>query len=144
MQLVVQGQNNPARTEHVTADVMRRRTGRSRQGFFLDNGTYFLTSDGSTLTITFNPQILILEGLDPATEAQIVTEEAQHETDFHRVERRMERALRAAIQAGESPNIDDYWAWYIYYISEARTMYHQQVGNPDTVPLVMPRSAAPF
>ncbi len=154
MQLVMEGQNNPASLQHVNPAEMRRRTRHSAQGYFLDNGQYYLTSDGSSLTISFNPQILILEGLDSAAEARIVTEEAQHETDFHGIVRRMERALRAAIRAGQDPSIDDYWAWFRYYVEDAAARYHQHTENMrgetldaaglDTTRPTEPSSPRPF
>ncbi|MFB3826082.1 MAG: hypothetical protein ACE15B_04900 [Bryobacteraceae bacterium] len=121
---------------------MRRRTGRSRQGFFLPNGSFWQQDD--TVTITFDPRVLILNGLDPATESQVVAEEAQHEADFRRIVSRMERALRAAMRSGGSPVIDDYWAWYLYYLEEARATYHRQTGNPDVLPPLMPTAPRMF
>jgi hypothetical protein len=89
------------------------------------------SEDGDVLTVSCNPQIQIVNGLDPATEARVRAHEEEHHRDFVRQAERLRLALQHALHRGQDHQIDTRWDWFNYDLREAANRYHQRVGQGD-------------
>jgi hypothetical protein len=132
MQLVFSGhQVNPPPVQHVGQQVSSPTYG-DTNGTFRHNGSYY--EDQNVLTVSFNPQIQVVNGLDPATDARVQAHEQEHYRDFAEKAERLRLALRRALQQGRDHQIDARWEWFNYDLREAANRYHQRSGQGDILP----------
>lgn len=110
-------------------------------GSFNHNGSYY--QDGDVLTVTFNPQIQIVNGLDQATETSVREHELQHHRDFQRLAERLRIALQGAIGRRADPQVDLRWEWFSFDIREAENQFHQRTRQGDIRPNNPPRQPRP-
>jgi hypothetical protein len=110
-------------------------------GSFRHNGTY--NQDQDVLTVSFNLEILLVSGLDPATEASVRAHEAEHRRDFAQQAERLRQAIQRALHQGRDHQIDARWDWFNYDLREAANEYHRRVGQGDIIPNVEPGRPRP-
>jgi hypothetical protein len=127
MRLNFQGHRQRPQVNHIGEAPSRPAYGDSN-GWFYHNGTYY--DDGNALSVTFRPEIRIVNGLDTAAEASVLTHEQRHRTDFMREAERLRTALRRAVRSGDH-QIDLRWEWFNYDLNEAANQFHRQSGQGD-------------
>jgi len=142
MRLVFNGHRvNPPPVRHVGAQIARPTYG-DTNGSFQHHGSYYLEND--VLTVSFNPEIQIVTGLDAATETRVLAHEREHGRDFREKAERLRQALQAAIQQGRDHQIDARWEWFTYDLREAANRYHQRTQQGDVVPINEPSMPRPI
>jgi hypothetical protein len=140
MRLVFRGHHGSPRVSHLGQLPARPSFGDSN-GSFNHNGVY--SEDGNVLTVTFSPQIQIVNGLDSATEARVRAHEEEHRRDFVQQAERLRMALQRAVQQGRDHQIDLRWDWFNYDLQQAANRYHQRVGQGDIRVSIQPGRPRP-
>ena len=141
MRLVFSGhQVNPPPVRYVGQRVASPTYG-DTNGSFRHNGTYY--QDQDVLTVSFNLEIQIVNGLDPATQASVMAHEDEHRRDFVQQAERLRLAIRRALQQGRDHQIDARWDWFNYDLREAANAYHRRVRQGDIIPNMEPGRPRP-